>query len=158
MNKSYLVTILGVFVLFVAGCAGSAVGGKQSTRYLSDVGVATSYGFKQQAERILIQKHHFRIQRTEESGNRLYFETDWQTRQPFQDEWKQGVVDARTRIILEARPHVRTGASTTLKVKFVGENMLLFKKTGNWESGYVTQMCKNYFRKIALEFKTEFST
>lgn len=47
--------------------------------------------------------------RPQESSTRLYFETEWEDRAPFEDERERGIEAAQTRVIVIARP--RAGAN-----------------------------------------------
>lgn len=143
----------------IAGCAGTASEGQESSRYRSNLGIATVIGVNEQTQRILVEKHHYVIQRSDMTGQWLYVETEWKRREPFADEKEIGVVDAQSRVILQGRPRIRHSSLTMrFNMKLIGENRLLYTDTGTWESGYISDMCEDYFRGIAREFKSEFST
>lgn len=106
-----------------------------------------------------MRKNHYLVQLIDESLDRSYLETAWKDRLPFEDEQEAGVVQAKSRIILEGRSRMRATGSATLKVKFKGENQLLYQNGLNWETGVeITPMCREYFKNLAGELKTEFST
>ena len=151
---------IGLSLLWViAGCAGSSSGGLSSTSFRSDLGLTTGLVLSEQAERILIGKHQYQIQIFDQSSDRSYFETAWKDRLLFDDEREAGVKQAKSRIILEGRARLRASVGSTLRVKFKGENQLLYQKTGNGETGSeITPLCKEYFKEIANDLKTEFST
>lgn len=146
-------------IWITAGCAGSSSGGLSATTFYSDLGLTTSVVLSEQAERILIRKHHYQIQIFDQSMDRSYFETAWKDRLLFDDEREAGVIQAKSRIILEGRARLRASVGSTLRVKFRGENQLLYQTTGNWETGSeIMPLCKEYFKEIANDLKTEFST
>lgn len=158
MPKLISLGMLLTFIGIINGCAGSSTVGS-FTQYFSDLGITTNIGFREEAERILIRKHQYIVQVFEESLDRSYLETDWKDRLPFEDEAKTGVVQAKSRIILEGRSRVRGTATATLKVKFRGENMLLYENSPTWEiAGPMSQLSKEYFKAMANEIKTEYST
>ncbi|MFQ5674413.1 MAG: hypothetical protein ACE5G1_00830 [bacterium] len=142
-----------------SSCAGSSSGGFAAAAYITDLGLTTNIGFRMETDRILIRKYQYITQILEESPDRSYFESDWKDRLPFADEQAVGVVQAKSRIIMEGRSRLRATGGATLKVKFRGENQLLYQNSNSWQiGGEVTPLCKDYFKDIANELKTEFST
>jgi len=149
--------LLFLVALLQAGCAGTA--GKERMSqvvYTADLGIATSFDFRDKTERFL-SKYQYQIQRYEEFGDRLYIETIWKDRIPFEDEQELGIVEARSRFILQAVPRVRTGAGTKLnRVQFTGQNQLRFQGSDVWAAGPLTKMSRAYFSKCADDLRTEF--
>ncbi|MCG8604187.1 hypothetical protein MJD09_04195 [bacterium] len=162
MLKSISVAGMLLVLAMMPACAGSSSGGIATSQYLTNVGLATSGDFRQETQRILVNKHNFVVQLFEESSGRVYFETQWQDRLPFEDEKEAGVTQARSRVILEGRSRIRGGTgwqAATLKISFKGENMLLFQNQDGWQVGSpMTPRCREYFKSIANEIKTEFAT
>ncbi len=143
------------------GCAGTSGSGSSNGRvevYNNDLGIATNYGIQDQTQEILVNKYHFEVLYYDDTSNRVYVETDWKERTPFEDERHQGVLQAKSRIILEARPRGRTGETSRMSVRFKGENLLYFSDTASWERGHMTRQCRAYFKEIANELKTRFAT
>lgn len=159
MRKSISKTTILILISFICGCAASSSGGKISLiSYSTNVGVATTFDFKDKTERIL-NKYQFQIERYEEYGDRLYIETKWKDRIPFEDEKKDGIIAARSRLIVKARPRTRTGITVKLnQIQFIGENLVLFANRESWRPAPLTKMCKAYFKQCADDLKTEFRT
>ena len=159
MPKLNIIALMLTLIAITVGCAGSSSGGFSSASYLTDLGLTTNIGFRTESDRILVRKNQYIVQLIEESLDRSYLETAWKDRLPFEDEQAAGVIQAKSRIILEGRSRMRATGSATLKVKFKGENQLLYQTGNIWETGAeITPMCKEYFKNLAGELKTEFST
>ncbi|MGH7457172.1 MAG: hypothetical protein ACRENG_37830 [bacterium] len=152
--------LLLLMMLVIGGCAASSSGSKSaSLKYTADLGTATTFDFREKSQRAL-NKYQYVIERFEEYGNILYLETQWKDREVFADEQTSGVVEAKSRIILEARPFTRSSAGVTKlnKVEFAGENLVIFENTQTWASVPMTPMCKAYFKRFADDLRTEFRT
>lgn len=151
--------VLSLLISLSVGCAGSASGDKAegSSGYSTDVGTATEFDFYQKTRRIL-DRYQYEIIRHEESADMLYLETRWKDRYPFQDEQEIQVVQAMTRVIVQARPRTRGGMSTSriYKVNFIAENMVLFANNDAWVHIPLTLMCREYLGKFAEDLRTEF--
>jgi hypothetical protein len=150
---------LFLLLLALMGCAASSSGSKSATlKYTADLGTATTFDFQEKSQRLL-NKYQYQIERYDEFGPRLYLETQWKDRRPFDDEQNSGIVEARSKIILEAKPHTRSAGTTRLnKVQLIGENLVIFAKTQAWVSVPLTPMCKAYFKQFADDLRTEFRT
>jgi hypothetical protein len=157
ISRAGLLILMPIFV----NCAGSSSGGSTlSHTYIANVGTATSFDVNEKTRR-LIDKHHYVIFRHEQSQDMIYFETEWRDRAPFQDEQDNGIIQARTRFILEARPRIRAevaGSSDLNNVRLIFENMVLFESSPDWQYVPMTAMCKSYVRRIADDLNTDFRT
>ncbi|NIR52085.1 hypothetical protein GWO43_26195 [candidate division KSB1 bacterium] len=159
MQKLISLTFVVVLLTLFLGCAGSsASSGGGSKIYRANLGIATFSGLRDQTQRLLVNKHHYIIQYFDESTDRFYVETEWKDRSPFADEVQQGVLQARSRVILEGRPRIHAGRSSKLKIKFRGENLLLFSDSGQWERGHMSKQARENFKELANELKHRFST
>jgi len=164
MLKSFLSVELCFLIPILIGCAGSGSssrsGGDSSSSYIANVGTATSYDVRDKTQR-LIYKHHYVVFRAEESQDMIYFETEWKDRAPFQDEEEGGILEARTRFILEARPRIRAevaGSSDLNNVRLIFENLVLRESSPEWIYLPMTAMCKSYVRRIADDLIIDFRT
>lgn len=104
----YSTRILGsaaVLVVATGAWACATSGGGQGTMSW-DMGLSTATDAQQKALQIF-QQYHYEIERHEEPPS-IYIITRWRSRTPFQDERRMGVVEARTRFVLEARPRSRS--------------------------------------------------
>ncbi|MCI0693395.1 hypothetical protein L0337_15495 [candidate division KSB1 bacterium] len=161
MLKSIFSLGLCLLIPFLIDCAGSSSGGSTpSHTYIANVGTATSFDVNEKTRR-LIDKHQYVVFRYEQSQDMIYFETEWKERAPFQDEQDSGILQARTRFILEARPRIRVevaGSSDLNNVRLIFENMVLFESSPDWQYVPMTAMCKSYVRRIADDLNTDFRT
>lgn len=150
--------ILGLLV-FNFGCAGTAGDKAGDFEYSRNVGPVTAYDLQDKTT-ILLNKYQYQVERDEATGDRRYIETMWKYRNPHADEASQGVVSSRDRLILHATPRVRgTGGGTGLsRVRLVCETMVQFQGSEVWQRVPMTDMCKDYFKKVANDFKSEYST
>lgn len=161
MKRFSCCTILLFLLPFFIGCAGSASGDKTepSNGFSTDVGTATEFDFYQKTRRIL-DRYQYEIIRQEESVDMLYVETRWNDRIPLEDEQAIEIVQARTRVIVQARPRTRggTGSSRVYKVHFIAENEVLFINNDEWVRVPLTPQCRAYLAKFADDLQTEFRT
>jgi hypothetical protein len=160
MQKSASRGLIFLLMLFLMGCAASSSGSKPAAlKYTADLGTATTFDFQEKSQRAL-NKYQYVVERYEEYGNILYLETQWKDREVFEDEQKSGVIEAKSRIILEARPFTRSSAGVTKlnKVEFAAENLVMFENTQSWASVPMTPLCRAYFKRFADDLRTEFRT
>lgn len=161
MFRSATVGILLVSLgLFLFGCSplSRGQGGTGYRDLILDAGEAPLQDVYTKSPRIL-DRYLYEIIREEESSLFIYFETRWQHRPPFEDEKKQGAVDARTRLTVEARLRraaATAGASNLYTVKIVAENMVLPKESTEWGRIPNTDEYKAYVGQIAKDLENEF--
>ena len=160
MQKSSSRGLIFFLPLLLLGCAASSSGSKSaSIKYVTDLGTATAFDFQEKSQRAL-NKYQYVVERYEEYGNILYWETQWKDREVFEDEQTSGIIEAKSRIILEARPFTRSSAGATKlnKVELAGENLVMFEDTQTWVSVPMSPMCKAHFKRFADDLRTEFRT
>jgi len=145
---STVVIILVYIVLHQIGC-----GVTGDAAYSTTVGTATATDIRNTVPRIL-SKYQYQISRVEESSDQIYVQTQWNNRTPFEDEYDAGVKNARTRIIIEARPRTRVGTILNT-VRFTAENMVLFDLEGDWENRSLSQEGERYIRAIVNDLKAD---
>ncbi len=127
-----------------------------SQRFEQNVGNATPRDVEQRTPRI-IERYHYIVVRRETSERRMYFETDWRQRAPFEDEAARGISSARTRIIIRARQRGgAAGSSNLMTVDLIMENLALDERSGEWRQGVVTDMFRAYAKEIADRLKDEY--
>jgi hypothetical protein len=157
-QKAIYKGMLLFLALIISGCAGSSSGKKAASHtYSTSLGTATTFDLND-ATTQAFNKFQFQVLRYEESGDRIYVETQWKHRTPFEDEQQAGIVEARTRIIMEARPRIRSGGGTKLHtIQLIGENSVVFAVANTWVNAPLSSMCKDYLKRIADDLKTRFS-
>ena len=123
-----LSAVLGILLLYSA----CATGSNMSTQYRRSVGTAAPGQMGDQVERIL-RRFQFEIARHENDPNSMVWETRWRGRVPFEDEYELGVNEARTRVIVEARPSRRIGGSIEqYRVYMTFENEVIRSGSPEW--------------------------
>ncbi|HHJ34295.1 MAG TPA: hypothetical protein ENJ87_00875 [Gammaproteobacteria bacterium] len=138
------------------GCSYSGSGAKEYKDFYSNLGLANAADLEKIVFRML-DKHQYEIVRRTNSQEKIYYETAWRPRYPFDDEVKLGVSSARSRIIITARPRDfgGTGTFTIYRVKFYAENEVRFSDTSGYTRIPISKKAKKYFRRIAGDIRTE---
>lgn len=123
--------VLGMSLL-LSGC-GSLGGGVGR-----DIGRATLRDIVLNVPEIL-NKHGYTVRQGTQTPKRVYYETSWLHRVPFEDESDTGAEEVRTRFIVEARK----GASGYYNVRIRAENSVRgVSPDGGW-----TDLATNTFRE-----------
>ncbi|MCH8327029.1 MAG: hypothetical protein IID15_00710, partial [Candidatus Marinimicrobia bacterium] len=106
----------------------------------------------------ILDRYHYGTVRQESSQQLVYYQTAWRYRLPFDDELEKGVIEARTRLTIRARPRraaAMAGASNTYAVKMLAENMVQMADTGKWTRMPNSKAYKAYIREIAKTLENE---
>lgn len=101
--------------------------------------------------RVLAQ-HGYLLEWQERRGGTYYFETQWKTRAPFEDERVLGAEYARTQVRFYAQPRDRL-----YSVRIEVDNVL-GTNSGDWAQAPRTEMFGRYARRIATDVRSELST
>ena len=152
--------ILVLATALAVGCASAGGGsaGLTSQRFQQDVGNATARDVERRTPRIL-ERYHYVIVRHETSERRIYFETDWRQRTPFEDEVARGISSVQSRIIVRARQRGgAAGATALMVVTFTMENLVVDEESGQRGLAVVTDMFRAYAKEIADRLKDEFTS
>ena len=161
MLKSISFSTLLLLMYVFWGCSGTYTVKKESNpiTFTAKVGTATAYDIEEKTRRLL-DRYRYEIVRFEKTYDQIYFETQWRYRSPFEDEYEISVVDARTRIIINARPRTRTYVTgTDLYVIHVrGENQVRLEGSDAWINLPMTDMVMVYLSKFAENLEMEFRT
>lgn len=100
-----LFSIISILLLWFTGCA--SIFGESQERYYhhrSSLGNALVNDIVQNVPNILEGRFLYNLSTVRITSNRIYYETEWNYRNPFQDEMEEGAGQARTKFILEANP------------------------------------------------------
>ena len=161
MQKSLLITIIVVAGLTtLLGCASSSntEAGANVKAYTTNLGTATLYDINQKTS-LILDRYQFQIIRFESSTDMTYYETEWKSRYPFEDEIDQGVQQARTRIIIQATPRARGALGADLStVRLQVENQVRYRDGVEWHYAAVAGMLKSYIKELIDNLTTEFRT
>jgi|Deesub1362B_J571_1020462.scaffolds.fasta_scaffold30941_1 hypothetical protein len=152
-----LLVLLGSF-LFIAGCSGTrATKATKRMEYRERIGKVTEFDFRDKTLEILQNRYQYVYEFTRYDQNQLYVETLWRERNPFEDEAEAGVINARTKIIVTARPmEFSTGALWIATIQFI--NQVQLEGGTQWIRMPLTKQAMAYFRKITDDLRTEYQT
>ncbi|MFC1492487.1 hypothetical protein ACFL6O_00890 [candidate division KSB1 bacterium] len=111
----------------------------------------------------LATKHGFDIERLEGAeatdGGDIYIETRWKDRVPFEEEKAEGIVAARTKIILRARPTQKalnfTSGQRMYRVTYVMEHEFMVGLDREWIKRPFCPKLEDYCRRIYDEYKSQ---
>lgn len=148
-----------VIILFgipaAAGCASLAEQGDPST-FRQDVGTSTRHDVLQESERLLLASG-FQVRR-QDTDPRIFIETHWRDRAPFQDEEESGVVDAQSRIVIVARPRTSTGLGELYAVEMQVENRVRRLEDRNWVSLAASAQYREWAGQLVRQLRSRLDT
>lgn len=151
-HLSFIVFI--VTLVLLTGCATSERVSENT--YRANLGTATEADIVMTVPRIL-DRNNFTIYRQEVTMDGVYIETEWKERDLFEDELSQGIVEARSRIYVNARP--RTAQASSLhRVSMEVQNHVRFEAGGDWDRTILTEQTNEYLRDIERSIRTELAT
>ncbi len=155
MRQHIIVTIvLLLFTGIMTGCGSSNHVGEKT--YRSNLGTATSIDI-QRIVPAIINRSNYTIYRQDVTLDGIYYETEWRERGLFDDEVALGITNARSRILVNARP--RTAQASSLhRVNFEVENHVIFEGEEDWNKETITDEADSYFSEIARTLSMEFSS
>ncbi len=159
--RNSLRLVLGLILIsLLFSCAGSGAagggGGKISLK--ANMGDYLPRNINEQTDKVL-KKHQYLIERQEDNGGDMYFETRWKERSPYEDEATEGVVGGRSRVIVTARPTQKVLNYTTgqrmFKTSIVIENQVKLKDSAHWEPFACSPKVMAQFKRISDDLKSE---
>lgn len=106
----------------------------------------------------MLDRFQYEIVRTENSGQMAFYQTNWKYRIPFDDERAVGIVQARTRLTIRARPRrvaTTAGSSNLYMVRMEAENMVMFEDSEIWTVTPNTSEYVQYVRTLAKDLENE---
>jgi len=143
----------------LAGCAGSASSGRTSNTYRTTLGSFDQGNIIALADDVLLTRYGFRFERTVNTSEDIYLETDWKDQTAFDDEKAEGFAFARTRVIVTARPRNRTpGIANTYAVTFRAENQVRAVDSIVWEDAPMSPERLAFIKEISDYYKRELQT
>ena len=98
-----------------------------------------------------LQRHGYIIYNNRRSVDVLYFETNWKSRAPFEDEAAQGADGARTRIIIRARR--ASDMFFTLRLEAQNQVSGIPYATSRWSTIPATDLYKEYVGELSSEIR-----
>jgi len=155
-----LIIMMLLASILLVGCTATYQAEKTTRKstYHTKIGTATSHDIKEKTQTVLT-RYQYQIVRFEETSDEIYIETQWSYRTPFEDEYNQGVVNTRSRIIILTNPRTRaySGGADFHVVNIYGENEVRLVESDSWITMPLSQMALAYFKKFAEDLKTELS-
>ncbi|MFC1564427.1 hypothetical protein ACFL6G_05785 [candidate division KSB1 bacterium] len=151
-----------IFVIFLAGlfliqCAGGTT--KSTSGYRETIGDYRRGDISFQTRKLL-EKYGFEFERFEAgSAGDIYIETRWKTRTPYDEEAANGVISARTKIIIRGRDTGRslnfTSNETMYKAVFETENDVMLTGQREWSKQSYCEELTKYLKKLYEELESE---
>lgn len=160
MPKSHL-SFSALFVVFLmVGCSGS--GGASSSvdnTIRENLGAFPRSNIVSTTDNALQIRYGYSFTRRVETGEDIYFETEWKDVITFDDERAQGVDFVRVRIFVSARPRNRSaGSLASYATTFRAEVLQRINMTGAWTEKDMSPQRKEYIKEIASYMETELRT
>jgi len=128
-------SIISILVLLFTGCA--SMQGDSQVGYYQDstnLGKAMVNDIVENVPNILQGKFLYNVSTIRVTGNLIYYETEWNYRNPFHDEMEEGADQARTKFIVEANPRGRaisgTGQRQSARIRLSVQNAVLIEGEG----------------------------
>lgn len=150
MRIVWLLSAAALLLGSTIACAGSGSLGSASW----DGGIATETDALQAPQKIL-RDNQYVIERTQGSPDILVL-TRWHFRSPLPEEEALGLVETRTRFIVEGRPRTRNPSGTDLfSIRIRVENEGRASTSGNWVPIEMTSDFRDYARRIATAISDE---
>lgn len=144
--------LIAVLMSMIIGCAGNSP--DQYRDFRTSAGEANESMISGQVQKI-IDLYQYEIVRFEESNISKVWETAWKARVPFDDERSLGILDAQTKIIIQARPKSRSGASPVYRVYINAQNMVRLEAGDEWIRIPNTKQYSAYIREMASTLRSE---
>lgn len=147
-------------LLLLAGCASSGGPDLPDTSYDDQLGRQVLSTLREAIDKVLLQQHGYRIQRTEEMYSSLLYETIWVSRTPSAEQRTEGVTDLRHRIVIEGR-RVGDDAGTggaIYRVTFEAQNEARTQANSAWARFPVDQEFRNDMAQIVTDLNLELRT
>lgn len=113
---------------------------------------------KSHTNKIIINEHQFQINRSEETNSALYFETDWKTLRPTEEEETLGISDVRMRVKIRTQK-IRRGMDEfeVHNLKYTAELQGITEESnGDWDNIEITPEREDFMTDIYKDFETEF--
>lgn len=154
MKTRWFRPVTGLGLLVLAGCVSAQSSSEYElprTPFESRAGQITEHDLFIGIPRVIAQ-HGYVLEWQERKGTAYYFETQWKTRAPFDDERELGAEYARTRILFHARQHGRW-----YRLRIEVENVL-GTASGEWTHPPRTKMFNRYARRLTDDVRSELTT
>lgn len=131
----------GPLLLMALGCGGGALRGTE----IRDIGRGTQPDIASAVPEELAN-HGYVLSTYTETTTRLYWETSWLLREPFEDESQRGVDQIRTRVIIRAQRGASDLFLVTLRMENYATGLL---PDDQWHPMPSTEAFRDHVRSLA---------
>lgn len=122
-------------------------------RFERQVGTGSAQDLVSISTRV-VRQHRFEIYK-EEGAPRIYIETRWLDRHPFDDEQALGVTQAQTRLMLRGTSHGSTPLGALYRLDLTVENRVQLGAPDEWTESMATADYRKYADRITEDLKRE---
>jgi len=140
---------------FQLACAGALRPGAEATmaRFERSVGTGSATDLIAVSTRV-VRQNNFEIYK-EDGAPRIYIETRWKDRYPFDDEQALGATRAQTRLILRGTAHGTTPLGPLFKLDVSIENRLQLAVPDRWTENHATPEYRKYADRVTEDLRRE---
>jgi hypothetical protein len=142
-----------VAALLLGACATSGGVEANNSRFERNVGQASLLDAYDKSMKI-IRQHQFDIERESQDG-RLYLETRWRDRTPFEDEQALGIGAAQVRVIVRANPRSEMGMGNIYNVNIAVENRVQIRGSVDWSDASATPQYREWAQRVTEDLRRE---
>jgi hypothetical protein len=141
--------------LVAAACAGALRPASEATttRFERSVGTGSATDLIAISTRV-VRQNNFEIYK-EDGAPRIYIETRWKDRYPFDDEQMLGATKAQTRLILRGTAHGSTPLGPLYRLDLSVENRLQLGVSDQWTANHATPEYRKYADKLTDDLRRE---
>lgn len=153
LSRATWALVIAVAVPVCSACAGARL---SQSSVQDRIGRATERDIVALVPEIL-QRHGYVIYNNRRSDDVLYFETNWRSRAPFEDEAAQGADGARTRIIIRARRASEFFFTLTLEAQNQVSGIPFDSELAGspWSTIPATDLYREYVAALTLEIQLQ---
>lgn len=148
--------LLPLVLMTAIGCGGGSSVARVNNTFRANLGAHPANNIVSVADEALQVRYGYRFTRRVESGEDIYFETEWKDETALDDERALGIDFVRLKIWLTARPRNRLpGASASFTTTFRAEVESRINMTGEWTELDLSPQREEYFDEIARYIENE---
>ena len=143
--------------LFIVGCGGSgAASSRVQNTFRENIGAHPAANIVSTTDDALQVRYGYRFTRRVETGEDIYYETEWKDISALEDERANGVDFVRVKIYVSARPRNRSaGTLASYTTTFRAEVLSRVNMSGEWTEMDLTPEREAYLEEIAGYMENE---
>jgi len=129
--------VLGSACASGSGGSGGSEGPSNADGVLltKDLGRVDANFFADAMQKVLLRKYAYTLRRREEQFQNVYYETEWELRNPTPEERRQGITDTRHRVVIQGRRMGTSdvaGATQVFRLSLRAEHQVRTINLPNW--------------------------